>query len=113
MAVVQTSLGSLRGNSTPSYREFLGIEYAQHPVGSLRFLPPRPIVEKWNYVRDATRKGIWCPQFVRFILTVLDNVTPELADKDGTRYGEECLNLSVFTPPEARIGNGKLPVLVW
>lgn len=55
--------------------------------------------------------GKWCPQFDRFILKALDNAAPELVDKEGTEYGEDCLNLNVWTPKE--IGERKLPVLVW
>ncbi len=41
--------------SKPVYT-FLGIPYAQPPVGELRFQPPQPL-KLWSGCREATRFG--------------------------------------------------------
>ena len=41
--------------------QFLGVPYAQPPVGELRFAAPRP-VRPWNGKRNAQEFGSRCPQ---------------------------------------------------
>ena len=53
---VQTSSGVVQGgvNSTyPDVRQFLGIPFAQSPVGSLRWLPPQELNQSDSII-DAT-----------------------------------------------------------
>jgi para-nitrobenzyl esterase len=99
--VVQTHSGKIRGVARASGgAEFLGIPYAQPPVGELRWhepVPPQP----WNEVRDASSFGAPCAQ-------------PVLGDwnrRDAEFSKEDCLFLNVMTPvwpvKEA------LPVMVW
>jgi para-nitrobenzyl esterase len=40
---------------------FLGIPYAEPPVGALRWRPPEPRA-RWRGVLDATHFGKHCPQ---------------------------------------------------
>jgi para-nitrobenzyl esterase len=79
---------------------FLGIPFAQPPVGSLRFAAPIPPAP-WEGVLDATAYG----------------ATPQRGDQGVTLTpepsvpGESTLNVNVFTPsPEPAEG---LPVLVY
>lgn len=58
--VVITKDGAVRGIVEPSFRAFLGIPFAQPPIGGLRFAkpaPPRP----WKII-NATAWSPACPQ---------------------------------------------------
>jgi len=100
-----TEDGIFRGVATPTMNEFLGIRYAQAPVGKLRWRPPlRP--ERVHGIQDATQFGNHCPQ---------------PASPFGLpSINEDCLFLNVFTP--VRQNSGKdgdrgrsvpLPVMFW
>jgi para-nitrobenzyl esterase len=85
---VATDRGSVIGRAHDGVREFLGIPFATAP----RWLPPGPVAP-WTSPRDATHRGLACPQ-------------PEQGFHRDT--GEECLNLNVWVPP-----GDHLPVLLW
>ena len=76
--------GFWRGGSAA----FLGIPFAEPPVGDLRFTAPVP-ARAWSGVRDATEHG---PTAQR---TALSEITliPE-----PSVPGESTLNVDVFTP---------------
>lgn len=80
---------------------FLGIPFAQPPVGDLRFAAPEP-VPSWDGVRDATEYG----------------ATPQRGDTGITLIpepsvpGESTLNVNVFTPSPGD-ADAALPVLVY
>lgn len=79
---------------------FLGIRYAETPIGQRRFKPPEPL-EPQGLV-DATRYGFAPPQARRPM--------PAWAPKgDGFETGEDCLNLNLYTPAA---DNGRRPVIV-
>jgi len=60
--IVKVTAGELRGVLKPSgAAEFLGIPYAQPPVGDLRWREPLPVKE-WSGVRDAKEFGAPCAQ---------------------------------------------------
>ncbi len=89
---------------------WLGIPYAQPPVGPLRWRPPAPL-PRWDGVREALRPGAACVQ-----------AASEFGGTDdapgGTPTGsEDCLTLSVWAPqlaPDAvPTGDARLPVMVW
>ncbi|VEN56833.1 unnamed protein product [Callosobruchus maculatus] len=91
--------GTLRGKQGKDYHDglfysFLGIPYAKPPIGERRFKAPEP-VEPWKGVKDATKRGAECPQFMAVTFGNEDN----------------CLNLNVFTK---ELGQGlKKPVMVF
>ncbi|MDT5015569.1 MAG: para-nitrobenzyl esterase [Mycobacterium sp.] len=91
MTVVETSTGRVRGDVYSGVHAFLGIPYAEPPVGPLRFGAPVPH-DPWNGVRDATAFGPPPPQPMR--------VTPT----------DEWLTVNVWTPDPGAAG---LPVMVW
>lgn len=101
--MVTTSNGPVRGlvadGADGGFRLFQGIPYAAAPVGALRWQPPVAPVP-WTAVRDATKPGVRCIQDVR--------VDPDF----GRPTGEDCLNLSVWTPAGATTDSPR-PVLVW
>jgi para-nitrobenzyl esterase len=89
------------GPASGEARAFLGIPYAAPPVGPLRWKAPQPAA-KWTDVRDATSFGHRCMQAQLY---------PDMRFRDpGT--SEDCLNLNVWTPPDAKPG-ARLPVMVW
>jgi para-nitrobenzyl esterase len=86
--------GVVRGSARDGVRTFLGVPYAEPPVGALRFRAPRPATP-WDGVRDATR---WAPRAPQ----------PELTGR-GFTGDEDCLYLNVYAPDAP----GPYPVLVW
>jgi para-nitrobenzyl esterase len=98
---VTTTAGDLRGVvRLGGGAQFLGIPYAEPPVGDLRWREPVP-VNPWHGVRDAIRYGAPCAQ-------------PVLGDwnKIDALFGrEDCLYLNVVTPdwPPQHL----LPVMFW
>ncbi|MGW4384181.1 carboxylesterase/lipase family protein [Kitasatospora sp. NPDC004531] len=102
MTVVPTRSGPVRGERrADGSARFLGIPYAQPPVGALRFAAPVP-PEPWSEVRDATAYG---PTAQRRPFAAVTTI-PE-----PTIPGAGTLNLNVFTP--AADPAAGLPVLVW
>jgi para-nitrobenzyl esterase len=81
-AVVVTDAGRVRGAVGPTSVAFLGISYAEPPVGQLRWRPPQPRA-RWSGVRDATAFGRHCPQ---------PGPAPD------PRASEDCLFLTVYVP---------------
>ncbi|MEV3859970.1 carboxylesterase family protein [Streptomyces sp. NPDC050095] len=95
--LVRTGSGWVRGQQTDEGRQFLGIPYAQPPVGALRWRAPRP-AQGWRGVRDATGFGNRCVQTASW----------DPGYEDPT-YTEDCLDLNVYAPD----GSAGRPVLVW
>lgn len=64
--VVQTETGVVVGKieALPHGKlvhEYLGIPYAEPPIGQLRFAAPKP-VKPWSGTKDAREFGASCPQ---------------------------------------------------
>jgi len=99
--VVQTAGGQLQGVvRATGGAEFLGIPYAQPPVGELRWREPQA-AKPWSGVRDANAFGAPCAQ-------------PYLGDwnkHDAENGKEDCLFLNVISPVWP--AKGKLPVMFW
>lgn len=57
-----TKNGTYVGRYLPEYKEdlFLGVPYAQPPVGNSRFSIPKSLNESWHGVRDATKFQLEC-----------------------------------------------------
>lgn len=91
---------SYRGWRDGQGDRFLGIRYAQAPVGPLRFKPPRPVTDQKS--ADATRYRCAPPQASR--------PSPVWAPRgDGFATSEDCLNLNVYTPAA---DDARRPVIV-
>ncbi|MFE0173671.1 carboxylesterase/lipase family protein [Streptomyces sp. NPDC059002] len=99
--LVRTDAGWVRGRSTAEGRQFLGIPYAEQPVGALRWKEPRP-AEPWDGVRRATEFGNRCVQTASW--------DPGYENPSHT---EDCLDLNVYTPKESASPAHRRPVLVW
>lgn len=106
--VVNTQQGRIQGTSlTDQVDAFLGIPYAQPPIGPLRFQPPQPLGSRvnGNQVLNASSYGPVCYQFHY-------RTTLEYALVQTTPESEDCLNLNIFVPHD-RDHSQLLPVFVW
>ncbi|KAF8588227.1 alpha/beta-hydrolase [Ramaria rubella] len=98
---VKTGIGTFQGtsNATSGLESWLGIPFAQPPVGKLRFKAPVAITTPFDGIQQATSFGSACPQ-------------PVSGSTTGVSVDEDCLVLNVFRPKNTA-ANAKLPILVW
>jgi para-nitrobenzyl esterase len=85
--VVQTQAGAVQGVSFSGGVSFLGIPYAQPPVGPLRWRAPQPALP-WSNLLLASAFGPACPQ-----------PASTLNAQSVADTSEDCLTLNVWTPP--------------
>lgn len=90
--VVSTASGKVEGHLRDGLVMYLGIPYAQPPVGELRFRRARPVTP-WTGVLDAADYG---PEAVQL-------------DQGVVKGSEDCLTLNIVRPPQG----DRLPVLVF
>ncbi|KAJ6572278.1 alpha/beta-hydrolase [Mycena capillaripes] len=95
--------GTVHGVDLPQFNQslFLGIPYAQPPVGDLRLRPPRSINASFGTF-DATAYGPHC--WSRF--------TTGFDDNSGFNNSEDCLTLNVIVPTGVS-EKSPVPVVVW
>jgi para-nitrobenzyl esterase len=99
---VAASDATYRGNAGGSGLAFLGVPYASNPARARRFLAPLPLEARPGAIVEVTAPGLSPPQIRRD--------PPEWAPRqEPFATGEDCLNLSLWTP--AADGR-KRPVLV-
>lgn len=116
---VNTTVGEVYGivnESTPGVAQFMGIPFAEPPLGSLRFLAPQPKSRETRTI-DATYTRPNCPQYPINKQTQPNVYTYDAMwlQPDGPT-SEDCLTLNVYTPYKtlaATNNTGPLPVLVW
>ncbi|KAF1851638.1 carboxylesterase family protein-like protein [Cucurbitaria berberidis CBS 394.84] len=96
---VEVKNGSYYGVHSAEYNQdfFLGIPYAQPPVGSLRFRNPVSLNESWNDAKAATQYSSECYGYG--------------SDQWNYAVSEDCLYVNVIRP--AGFENQKLPVAFW
>ncbi len=99
--IVTIAPGQVRGLWRGDSAAFLGIPFAQAPVGDLRFAAPLP-PEPWQGVRDAVTYGATAKREKPGERTLIPE--PAIA-------GESTLNVNVFTPSPGT--DAALPVLVY
>ncbi|KAH6963165.1 Alpha/Beta hydrolase protein [Fusarium avenaceum] len=90
---------TLKGDELPiGVDAWLGIDYAEQPVGNRRFRPLQSQPASFNGVRNATKYSSICLQDLKY---------PYPDEQD-----EACLNFNVYRTPGIPLGR-KLPTLVW
>ncbi|XP_075720145.1 cholinesterase [Rhinoderma darwinii] len=108
--IVLTKSGKVRGVQISVFSKtitaFLGIPYAEPPIGALRFKKPEPI-KPWSEVRNSTTYGNSCYQYV-------DQTYPGFSGAEmwnpNTQLSEDCLYLNLWIPsPKPRNAS----VMVW
>jgi len=107
-----TTLGPVAGRRSKGTQSWLGIPYAEPPVGALRWRPPTP-PEPWTEPLRATRYGQGCAQPGRFFSPSPDGPRYSLKIRDGLGKAvgrEDCLTLNVYRPASAV---EDLPVIVF
>lgn len=98
--VVNTTSGPVRGIArAKGGAEFLGIPFAEPPVGTLRWRSPEP-KKPWSEIRDAKAFGASCMQ-------------PDMGwnKEDAGKGQEDCLFVNVIAP--AWPVQKPMPVMVW
>ncbi|PSS00666.1 triacylglycerol lipase [Coniella lustricola] len=100
--VVQVHNGSYYGIHNAAYKEdlFLGIPFAQPPVGALRYQNPQPLNTTWSGTKNATQYSAECWGFGSDDWVL------------GNPVSEDCLTLNVVRPAGVA-ADQKLPVAVW
>jgi para-nitrobenzyl esterase len=86
--------GSIRGFIKKGQEVFLGVPYAQPPLGELAFRSPQPL-KPWEEVKD-------CCHYPK---------SPIQGHYKKSCYSEDCLYLNIWVPQGSQ--NKKKPVIVW
>ena len=97
---VKTQYGVLEGFEENGVKKFLGVPFAQAPVGELRWKAPQPVVA-WEGVREAKQFGN-------------DPMQPDIFGDmafRGPSRSEDCLYLNIWTT--AKTTADALPVLIY
>lgn len=106
--------GIVKETEDPCVRQFLGIPFAQPPVGNLRFAPPQPAAPFGEL--KVKKLPPSCIQY-------LSTDPPSIYTQDVTEYNvqglnvtspnisEDCLTLSLWAPPATK--KDSLPVIVF
>ncbi|KIM43069.1 hypothetical protein M413DRAFT_26269 [Hebeloma cylindrosporum] len=105
------------GKTSGTTEKYLGIPFAQPPVGNLRYRLPQSITYSGG-TYDATNFGLSCGQ-QSISLPILTGLVAEVADYVvNSIFGkifpdsEDCLTVNVVKPKTATAAS-KLPVVVW
>jgi len=103
LPIVQTLSGDILGNqiifANEKINTFLGIPYAQPPVGNLRFAKPVPVKPWIGKTLNAQKLNKACYQ-----------PSSDCYNLTGVEQTEDCLYLNVYAP--ANVTNQLIPVMV-
>ncbi|ERE78647.1 carboxylesterase 5A-like protein [Cricetulus griseus] len=109
-----TKLGWVKGKqvtvqgSIKPVNVFLGIPFAEPPLGNLRFSNPRS-ASPWNDLREATTYPNLCFQNLEWL-----SINQRMLKVQYPKFGmsEDCLYLNIHAPAHAN-NDSNLPVMVW
>ena len=85
--VVKTTGGFIQGETVDEINQFLGIPFAEPPIGTLRFTAPIPT--SWSGIKQTTAFGDSCIQ-------------PKAPFGPSGNISENCLTLNVWSSPGAK-----------
>ncbi|KAJ8115148.1 hypothetical protein OPT61_g3137 [Boeremia exigua] len=120
---VKTENGFITGHRSPKASavwEYLGIPYAEPPLGNLRFAAPQKYKAKGSYNATSfqTNEISGCPQGVA-VQPDFPGFTPQARDilsaftsGSGTQRSEDCLTLNIWSRPTAKAVKSDKPVFV-
>ncbi|RPD58752.1 carotenoid ester lipase precursor [Lentinus tigrinus ALCF2SS1-6] len=120
-AQVRLDQATVLGTTNGSTESFLGIPYAEAPVGDLRLRLPK-LISSYNGTINARTFGNQClqegssggispdipPEVLESLATIGAAVSPNM----NVPQSEDCLNLNVIRPANLT-NHEKLPVLFW
>ena len=89
--------GTLAGRRLRQADIFLGVPFAEAPLGNLRWAPPRRISGGWNGILEATSFSARCQPLIQEA-TCLGY---SRAEGGCAGNSEDCLSLNLFTPVAA------------
>ncbi|KAF9482847.1 carotenoid ester lipase precursor [Pholiota conissans] len=114
---VKLDSGTFNGISAGGVSQFLGIPFAQPPVGDLRLRLPQPNLP-YNGTHSAIAFGPACPQqninlplppgLASETIDMLTNIGVNVAFP----FSEDCLTINIVMPSTAT-SDSKLPVVLW
>lgn len=116
--IIDTSSGFVQGKvdaTTPNVVQFLGVPYAEAPIGERRWRPSWPQARAGG-ILDATQFGPSCPQYASNKSTTWLTDAPEFNIEPRDYQSEDCLSVNIWAPwqnsttPAESCG---LPVIVW
>ncbi|TKR94462.1 hypothetical protein L596_008738 [Steinernema carpocapsae] len=104
--IVNTGFGSVEGfqyelTNGKTADIFLGIPFAQPPVGDLRYEKPK-IIDKWSGVKQTKEFGNPCFQFG----------DKKIITGEG-EFSEDCLTLNIMSPHETSSDPKRYPVMLF
>lgn len=97
---IQTPKGTIKGYKENGVKCFLGIPYAESPIGDRRFKKPQ-IKQSWNGTLNASK---FSPVFMQRANRVAEWIGSVKEDRS-----EDALTMNIFVPE----GDGPFPVLLW
>ncbi|GMR36697.1 hypothetical protein PMAYCL1PPCAC_06892 [Pristionchus mayeri] len=109
---VQLKLGTIRGRSEPflghTVHSFLGVPFAEKPLGKDRFRPPR-VKKPWNETMDTRKLGPACYQGRDGYSKGGSPFWGAEMWNANTPVSEDCLYMNIWAPA----GAYNLTVMVW
>jgi carboxylesterase type B len=94
-------------HSIPNVHQYLGVPYAEPPLGELKFLPPKEKAPSPGLI-SANKMPPNCMYWMSKLPQLTDYVTEY---NPSPEMSEDCLYLNIFAPTKPTEKN--LPVLYW
>lgn len=99
----------------PEVSEYLGIPYAEPPLGPLRFAAPKPFTGDTNI--NATKFSPDCPANVAspkgasITYESISATVGAILGQAGDEFSEDCLTINVWSKPQT--GERGKAVMIW